>query len=99
MNEEIEIEIENDRKKEIFKDPIRHVSFICGILSILTCSVWYIGIITGIIAIVLGARSIRHKSKLGLSGMILGIIGAVFSLVVFVFAVIIMLTDNSVIIY
>ena len=47
-----------------------------GIISILTIIFWYMSLITGILAIVFGVKSI-HKinSKLGKAGMVLGIIG------------------------
>ena len=47
-----------------------------GIISILTIIFWYMSLITGILAIVFGVKSI-HKinSKLGKAAMVLGIIG------------------------
>lgn len=51
-------------------------SLTLGIISILTIIFWYMSLITGILAIVFGVKSIhRTNSKLGKAGMILGIIG------------------------
>ena len=51
-------------------------SLTLGIISILTIIFWHMSLITGILAIVFGVKSI-HKinSKLGKAGMVLGIIG------------------------
>ena len=51
-------------------------SLTLGIISILTIIFWYMSLITGILAIVFGVKSI-HKinSKLGKAGTVLGIIG------------------------
>ncbi len=59
-------------------------SFILGIISVVSVLFWYITIPTGILAIVFGVKSIKKiGSKLGKTGMILGIIG--LSLFVFIY--------------
>ena len=51
-------------------------SLALGIISILTDLFWYITLPTGILAIVLGAKSAKKTgSKLGKAGLITGIIG------------------------
>ncbi len=50
--------------------------FVLGIISMLSTFFWYIAIPSGILAIVFGAKSSRATaSKLGKTGLILGIIG------------------------
>lgn len=67
----------NEEKNDFIKiektNEIEHIaSLVCGILSIIFASIWFIGLIHGITAIVCGVRTRkRFKSKLGLSGMIL----------------------------
>lgn len=53
------------------------VSLVLGIISLILCHLWFVSIPTGVIAIVLGAKSNRkgNKSKKGKAGMILGIVG------------------------
>ena len=59
-------------------------SLVLGIIAIVTHWFWYIVLPTGILAIVLGAKSAKKLgSKLGKTGLILGIIG--LSLFVFVY--------------
>ncbi len=65
------------------KTEIQHIAaLVSGILSILFSAIWYLGVIHGITAIVCGARTnSRHKSKMGKTGLILGIIGTSFSII------------------
>ncbi len=52
------------------------VSFVLGIISIVTALFWYLTLPTGITAIVFGAKSAKRTgSKMGKAGMITGIIG------------------------
>ena len=65
-------------------------SLVLGIISIVTNFFWYITLITGILAIVFGAKSAKKTgSKIGKAGLITGIIG--ISLFVFVYATLIIL--------
>ena len=51
-------------------------SLVLGIISIITIIFWYMSLVTGILAIVFGVKSIhRLNSRLGKAGMVLGIIG------------------------
>ena len=67
---------------KIYEKEVKHysgmpaASLTLGIISILTIIFWYMSLITGILAIVFGVKSIhRINSKLGKAGMALGIIG------------------------
>lgn len=66
----------------IYEKEVKHysgmpaASLTLGIISILTIIFWYMSLITGILAIVFGVKSIhRTNSKVGKAGMVLGIIG------------------------
>lgn len=70
-------------------------SFVLGIISILSVVFYYITLPCGILAIIFGAKSIkRFKSKLGLAGMILGIIGLSIFFVVYGLFVSTIILDN-----
>ena len=59
-------------------------SLVLGIISILTALFWYITLPTGILAIIFGAKSAKKMgSKLGKTGLILGIVG--LSLFLFIY--------------
>lgn len=61
------------------------VSLVLGIISLFTTFFWYISLPTGIIAIVLGTKTYKkYGSKLGLSGMITGIVGLAFCLLIYI---------------
>ena len=60
-------------------------ALVLGIISIITHLFWYMTLPTGILAIILGAKSAKRTgSKLGKAGLITGIIG--LSAFVFVYA-------------
>lgn len=63
---------ENYRNKSVM-----HIaSLVLGIISIVSALFWYIVLPSGILAIILGAKSAKKTgSKLGKAGMIMGIIG------------------------
>lgn len=63
-------------------------SFVFGVLSILSCCIG-IGAVFGLIAVILGGISLAKKKGKGLSiaGVITGILGMVFSIVVIVVAI------------
>ena len=51
-------------------------AMVLGIISILTAFFYYLTLPTGILAIVFGAKTIRHNnSAMGKAGFILGIVG------------------------
>jgi len=72
------------------------VSLVLGIISILTALFWYISLPSGITAIVLGVKSYKKmKSKLGMAGMITGIVGVSLTLLIYITLVIIIILQNS----
>ena len=76
------------------------VSLVLGIISILTVLFWYMAIPTGILAIIFGANSYkRFSKKLGLAGLITGIVGLSLSLFIYISLFIIILLKNSVYLY
>jgi len=69
--------------------------FVLGIISILSALFWYIALPTGILAIILGVKSIKKVgSKLGKTGMILGIIGLSLLVFLYVSLILLMLLSN-----
>lgn len=71
-------------------------SLVLGIISILSGLFYYISLPSGILAIVLGAVSTKKTgSKLGKSGLIVGIIGVSICLLLYISMVIILwLAEN-----
>lgn len=66
-------------------------SLVLGIVSIMFASFWYVAIISGILAIIFGAKSIKKVgSKLGKAGLVTGIIGLVLSLFIYVSLVLVL---------
>ncbi len=73
------------------------VSLVLGIISILTSFFWYITLPSGIIAIVLGAKSYKKEGKkLGLAGLITGIIGISLCLLLYISLMILIFLENQV---
>ena len=71
MNQNVETSQATSQDKKLKNFSI--ASLVCGIVSIVTCCWWYISIPCGVVAIVLGNKSINEKySK---TGRTLGIIG------------------------
>ena len=61
-------------------------SLALGIISFFTVFFWYINLITGILAIVFGVKSIhRTNSKVGRAGMIVGIVSIVLCVCIYMF--------------
>ncbi|MBQ6324367.1 MAG: DUF4190 domain-containing protein [Bacilli bacterium] len=84
--------MKNDKEN---KTVIHVVSLVLGIISVLTTFFWYISWPTGIVAIVLGAKSYKKiKSKLGMAGLILGIVGLAISLLIYITLLIILILHN-----
>ena len=72
------------------------VSLVLGIISILTTFFWYISLPTGITAIILGIKSYKQESKkLGLAGMITGIVGVSICLLIYITLLIIIILQNA----
>jgi hypothetical protein len=71
------------------------VSLVLGIISVLTTFFWYISLPTGITAIVLGARSYKKDNKkLGIAGLITGIVGTALCLLIYITLVIILIIET-----
>jgi len=71
------------------------IALVLGIISSLTTFFWYISLPTGITAIVLGARTYKKQgSKMGLAGLITGIIGLSLCLLIYISLVIIILLSH-----
>ena len=70
-------------------------SLVLGLITIVIYHLWYVSLITGILAIVFGVQSnIKgNKIKKGKAGMILGIVGLTLMLVVYGLATIIILVE------
>ena len=88
------------KKEQMKKEENRIVSHIValvlGIISTLTTFFWYIALPTGIAAIILGAKTYKSRgSKLGLAGMITGIVGVAFCLLVYISLIIIILLEYT----
>ena len=77
--------------------PISHIiSLVLGIISVITTLFWYISLPAGITAIVLGVKSYRKEDKkLGLAGLITGIVGVSFCLLIYITLVIILILQNA----
>lgn len=58
-------------------------SLVLGILAIITCLVWYIGIVLGVLAIIFGAVSVKKRGrKKAIAGIVTGSVGVVLSLLI-----------------
>ncbi len=72
------------------------VSLVLGIISIISMMFWYISIPSGIIAIVFGTKSYKkYGKKIGLAGLITGIIGLSLCLLIYISMIIIVIVDNG----
>ncbi len=80
--------IEEKKLQDPQKTPANTVSFICGLLAVLTAGVFYLSLPLGILGIVFGAQGVKKSgSKLAKAGLILAIIG--LSLTVLIYLVLI----------
>ena len=71
------------------------ISLVLGIISTVTTFFWYISLPTGITAIVLGAKSYKKEGKkLGIAGLITGIVGVSICLLIYITLVIILILKN-----
>lgn len=58
-------------------------AFVLGIISIMTTFFYYITIPTGVLAIIFGIKEYKYsKSKLAISGFVMGIVGLSISLII-----------------
>lgn len=71
-------------------------SLVLGIISIVTMLFWYISIPTGVTSIVLGVKSYKkYDKKIGLAGMITGIVGLSLCSLIYITLIIITILENS----
>lgn len=83
---------ENNEKKSV----MHIVSLVLGIISILTASFWYIALPTGILAIVLGVKSVRRTgSSVGKAGLVTGIIGLALFALIYIGMILIIVLANA----
>ncbi len=72
------------------------VSLVLGIISILTAFFWYISLPSGITAIVLGTKTYKKQGKkLGLAGLITGIVGLSIWLLIYITLIIILILGET----
>ena len=85
------------KKREEDNKTVSHVaSLVLGIISIVTILFWYMSIPTGIVSIVLGVNSYkRYDKKLGLAGMITGIVGVSICLLIYISVIILVVLENG----
>ena len=71
-------------------------SLVLGIISIVTMLFWYISIPTGVTSIVLGVKSYKkYDKKIGLAGMITGIVGLSLCSLIYITLIILTIIQNS----
>ncbi len=72
------------------------VALVLGIISVLTTFFYYISLPSGITAIVLGVKSYKKEGKkIGLAGMITGIVGVSICLLIYITLIIILVLNQS----
>ena len=82
-------------KKEKNRIVSHIIALVLGIISTLTTFFWYISLPTGITAIILGAKTYKKQgSKLGLAGLITGIVGIAFCLLIYISLIILILMEH-----
>lgn len=74
---------ENNKTQQTDSQGLSTTSLVLGILAIITCLVWYIGLVLGILAIIFGASSVKKPGrKKAIAGIITGSVGVVLSLLI-----------------
>ena len=72
------------------------ISLVLGIISILTSLFWYIALPTGIIALILGINTYKnYGTRVGLAGMVTGIIGLSLMLLIYISLIIIIIISKG----
>jgi hypothetical protein len=72
----------------------RTLVLLLGIISLLGCSLWYVGIPTGLIAIVMGSQDVKLSGqRIARATLILGILGVVASLLIYSLAICFLVLD------
>ena len=83
---------ENELKK---KSGLGIASLVLGIISILSAIFWYIALPSGVLAIILGAKSIKRVgSKIGKAGLITGIVGLALFAFLYISMILIIILAN-----
>lgn len=71
-------------------------SLVLGIISIVFMLFWYISIPAGVTSIVLGVKSYKkYDKKIGLAGMITGIVGLSLCSLIYITLIILTIIQNS----
>ena len=84
-------------KKKDNKIVMHVVSLVLGIISIVTVLFWYLSLPCGIVSIVFGIKSYKkYDQKVGLAGMILGIIGVSLCILIYISLIIIVFLSNGI---
>ena len=82
-------------EEEKNKSVMHIAALVLGIISVLTGLFWYIAIPTGILAIIFGVKSAKKKgSKIGKSGMVLGIIGLAVCVALYIGLIMLIIVAN-----
>jgi len=89
MSDENMMNYDNNQNPQDQSNAFGIASMVCGILSIVTCCFWYIGVILAIVSIVLGILQIRKNQKKGMA-----IAGIVCSIVTIVLVIITLVLNN-----
>lgn len=74
---------ENNKVQQTESQGLSVASLVLGILAIITCFVWYISIVLGVLAIIFGAVSVKKRGrKKAIAGIVTGCVGVVLSLLI-----------------
>ena len=73
------------------------VALVLGIVSVMSTLFWYISLPSGILSIIYGIKSYKsYNKKLGLAGLITGIVGVSICLFIYISLAIIIILSNYV---
>ena len=74
---------ENNKVQQTEGQGLSIASLVLGILAIITCLVWYIGIVLGVLAVIFGVVSVKKRGrKKAIAGIVTGSIGIILSLLI-----------------
>lgn len=74
---------EVNKSKQTETQGLAITSLVLGILAIITCLVWYLGIVLGVFAIIFGAVSVKKRGRgKAIAGIVTGSIGVILSLLI-----------------
>lgn len=86
MSDENNVYYDNGSPQNEQSNGMGVASMVCGILSIITCCLWYIGLILAIVSLVLGILQIRKSSKKGMA--IAGIICSIITIILVIISLV-----------